>query len=401
VTGAEMGSRGSRPGDLHRRRVLLLAESAGLAAVLSHLLDPADRLSRIGSLRELAETRALENTDVVVLDVPAEDRAAAVGQIRRRYLGPLVVLAARGENIGGLRLDDAATLLARPFSADDLGAALAAPGGSRPLGLWTTEPAPPTDRLRSPTGGPGTGPRGSGTGPVPPATTSAGAAAGVGAAADAAAAAGVVGAGPLGAGAAGSGPVGLGPAAAASKAAELKAAARQAPVRAAQATGTGRVGPVERVQRLLIRFTEGWQAKRRFRVAGFSVFALVAFTVAFALAAQGRCGPGCDAFGTGFSPAPTVAPSGSHAPATTGPKRATTTTGATGSPGTGAFRGISGGRLATTTTVRKATTTTRKPGGSPTTRPATTRPVTTQSTAPPTTAPPTTAPPTTAPPVTT
>jgi hypothetical protein len=154
------------------------------------------------------------------------------------------------------------------------------------------------------------------------------------------------------------------------------------------------------VQRLLIRFTEGWQAKRRFRVAGFSVFALVAFTVAFALAAQGRCGPGCDAFGTGFSPAPTIAPSESHAPATTGPKLATTTTGATASPGTGAFRGISGGRLATTTTVRRATTTTRKPGGSPTTRPATTRPVTTQSTAPPTTAPPTTAPPTTAPPTT-
>jgi hypothetical protein len=387
VTGAEMGSKGSKPGDLHRRRVLLLAESAGLAAVLNHLLDPADRLSRIGSLRELAETRALENTDVVVLDVPAEDRAAAVGQIRRRYLGPLVVLATRGENIGGLRLDDAATLLARPFSADDLGAALAAPGGSRPLGLWTTEPAPPTDRLRSPTGGPGTGPGRSATAPVPPATTSAGAA-GVGAGAVAA------GAGAAGAGAAGKG------AAAASKAAELKAAARQAPVRAAQATGNGRVGPVERVQRLLIRFTEGWQAKRRFRVAGFSVFALVAFTVAFALAAQGRCGPGCDAFGTGFSPAPTIAPSESHAPATTGPKLATTTTGAIASPGTGAFRGISGGRLATTTTVRRATTTTRKPGGSPTTRPATTRPVTTQSTAPPTTAPPTTAPPTTAPPTT-
>ena len=398
MTGAEIGSKGSRPGDLHRRRVLLLAESAGLAAVLNHLLDPADRLSRIGSLRELAETRALENTDVVVLDVPAEDRAAAVGQIRRRYLGPLVVLATRGENIGGLRLDDAATLLARPFSADDLGAALAAPGGSRPLGLWTTEPAPPTDRLRSPTGGPGTGPGGSATAPVPPATTSAGAA-GVGAGAARAGAAGAAGigaaavAGAAGAGAAGAVAAGAGSAAAASKAAERKAAARQAPVRAAQASGNGRVGPVERVQRLLIRFTEGWQAKRRFRVAGFSVFALVAFTVAFALAAQGRCGPGCDAFGTGFSPAPTIAPSESHAPATTGPKLATTTTGATASPGTGAFRGISGGRLATTTTVRRATTTTRKPGGSPTTRPATTRPATT---APPTTAP-TTAPPTTAP----
>ena len=62
-------------------------------------------------------------------------------------------------------------------------------------------------------------------------------------------------------------------------------------------------------------------------MAGFSVFALVAFTVAFALAAQGgRCGPGCDALGTAFSPAPTVAPASSNAPTTTGPKRPTTTT---------------------------------------------------------------------------
>jgi hypothetical protein len=352
VTSAETGTKGSRPGELHRRRVLLLAESAGLAAVLSHLLDPADRLSRVGSLRELAETRALEQTDVVVLDVPAEDRAAAVGQIRRRHLGPLVVLAARGENVGGLRLDEAATLLARPFSADDLGAALATPG--RPGGpgpRWISAPAPPTDRLRSATGGPDQAPGRPGTVP---------------------------------AAAAGSDPGD--PAAAASRrAAELKAAARQAPVRAAAAT-SGQVGLVERVQRLLVGLTEGWRARRRVRVAGFSVFALVAFTVAFALAAQGRCGPGCDAFGTGFSPAPTIAPSESRAAATTGPKRTTSTTVPAGSPGTGAFRGITGGRVAPTTT-RRATTTTRKPVA--TTRPATTRPATTR-TSPPTTAPTTT-----------
>ncbi|HJT99806.1 MAG TPA: hypothetical protein VJ966_01210, partial [Actinomycetes bacterium] len=121
---ADTGTRGSRPGDLSRRRVLLLAESAGLAAVLHHLLDPADRLSRLGTLRELAETRALENADVVILDVPAEDRAAAVGQVRRRYLGPLVVLIAKGDDTSRLHLDDDATPLARPFSADALAAAL-------------------------------------------------------------------------------------------------------------------------------------------------------------------------------------------------------------------------------------------------------------------------------------
>src|SRR4029453_10993621 len=111
VTMAETGRR-SRPGDLHRRRVLLVAESAGLAAVLHYLLDPADRLSRLGSLRELAESRALEAADVVVLDVPPEDRAVGVGQARRRYLGPLVVLVDRADGPGP---DDACRLLPRPF----------------------------------------------------------------------------------------------------------------------------------------------------------------------------------------------------------------------------------------------------------------------------------------------
>jgi hypothetical protein len=366
VTATDTATRGSRPGELHRRRVLLLAESAGLAAVLHHLLDPADRLARVGSLRELAETRALENTDVVVLDVPAKDRAGAVGQIRRRYLGPLVVLAAGGENVGGLRLDDAATLLARPFSAEDLGAALARPGGAVPAGLWMPGPIGSRDRLRSPTGGADPGPGGPGT-PAEGAESPAG---------------------PAGA------------AAASARAAELKAAARQAPVRRAPAVLTGQVGLVERGQRLLIGLTEGWKARRRVRVAGFSVFALVAFTVAFALAAQGRCGPGCDALGTGFSPKPTIAASESSGPSTSAPKRTTSTTAPAGSPGTGAFRGISGGRAGATSTTELATTTIRKPVA--TTRPATTRPATTKSTTPPTTAPPTTAPTTTgAPPTTT
>jgi hypothetical protein len=279
--------------------------------VLNHLLDPTDRLSRIGSLRELAESRALDSADVVVLDVPVEDRAAAVGQVRRRFLGALVVLVAKGDDSGGLRLDDAVTLLTRPFSAEELGAALAVPGhpaGGRSSSTWFG-------------------------------TT----------------------------------------------------AARQAPVRPVPAAPPGPLDLVDRVQRLLITLTQGWQAQRRVRVAGFSAFALVAFTVAFALAAQGgRCGPGCDAFGTVFAPGPTVAPDSSRTPSTTGPKRSTTTAPG-GSPGTGAFRGISGGSAATTTTERRATTTTRKPT---TTRPATTRPATTQPTTP-TTAPTTTAAPTT------
>jgi hypothetical protein len=295
VSVVEMDKTG-RPGDLHRRQVLLVAESAGLAAVLHHLLDPADRLSRVGSLRQLAESRALEVADVVVLDVPPEDRAAAVGQVRHRYQGPLVILVAGEDGPGRLGLDDASTLLARPFSAEELRAALAGPGLARP---------PP--RKATPARAP----------PTP-----------------------------------------------------------------------GRPELVDRVQRLLVALTQGWQGQRRVRVAGFSALVLLAFTVAFAMAAQGgRCGPGCDALGIGFSPAPTIAPASSLASSTTGPRRAaTSTTVRSGSPATGAFAGISGGGVAapTSTTGAKVTTTTRRPATTrpATTRPATTRPTTTQTTAP-------------------
>jgi hypothetical protein len=349
VSTAETGTRGSRSGDLRRRRVVLVAESAGLAAVLNQLLDPADRLSRLGSLRELAESRSLDTADVVVLDVAAEERTAAVGQIRRRYLGPLIILVTKGEPIAGLRLDDACGLLFRPFSAEELGETLGAPG--RSLGMAMAAPA----------ASPGPGKPGVELPPPDPDGT----------------------------------PV-------APKPVDPKASARQAPVRAAPPAPPAPPGLVERGQRLLIALTQGWQARRRVRVAGFSVFALIAFTAAFALAAHGgRCGPGCDAFGTVFSPDPTVAPASSRAPSTTSPKRSTTTAAArSGTPGAGAFQGISGGGVASTTTTtagRVTTTTNKKPA---TTRPATTRPATTQSTAPPTTAPPTTAPPTTAPPTT-
>jgi hypothetical protein len=124
--------RGSRPGELHRRRVVLVSDSAGLAAVLGHLLGPADRLGRLGSLRDLPDSRRLEAADVVVLDLPDGDRAAAVGQVRRRYRGPLVVLAGVGEEPGGPGLDDACAVLHRPFSADQLRAALVAVAAGRP-----------------------------------------------------------------------------------------------------------------------------------------------------------------------------------------------------------------------------------------------------------------------------
>lgn len=356
-------TRGPRQGERHPpRRVLLLSESAGLAAVLGRLLDRPDRLRRLSSLRELAEGRELEATDAVVLDLRRDDRAAAIGQVRRRYLGPLVVLVGKGDDGGGgLYPDDACTLLARPFSSIDLGAALAIPVLARP--------APTGAALAPPAAATAAGAAQAGRGAVPPGAVLLSAAART-----------------ARAGKAGT-------------AVDPKAAARPAPFRPVPvAAAPGKGGLIDRARRMLVALTQGWQARRRVRVAGFSIFALVAFTVAFALAAQGRCGPGCDALGTGFSPAPTIAPGESPAPPTTGPKRAPGSTAApVGSPATDAFRGISGGGLATTTTERRATTTTGKPssgGGGPGTTTPTTRPPTPTTAAPTTT--PTTAPPTTA-----
>jgi hypothetical protein len=346
---------GSRPGGLGRR-VVLVAESAGLAAVLGHLLGPGDRLSRLESLRDLADGRALVGADMVVLDVPGEDRAVAVGHVRRGYGGPLVVLAGEGQDPDGSGLDSACTLLHRPFSVDELRAALA-------MGTADCEEPTRADRSR--------------LGPASVPATDTPARAAPAAAGVAAVAAGVA---AVAARVAGVRPGALG-----------RQAAHERPDR------------IERAQRLLVAFMEGWRARRQIRVAAFSVLALIAFGVAFAVA-QGGCGPACDALGTGRSPAPTITVAGgrSPAPSTTGPKLAPrpTRTASVAPLGTGAYQGISrSGPATTTTTWRPATTSTRRPGsggGAPSTRPPTTpttEPPTTPTTEPPTT--PTTEPPTT------
>jgi hypothetical protein len=340
VTTAGTVTKGSRRDLRPPRRVVLLSESAGLAALLKYLLGASGTLTRFTGVREAADRDGLADADTVVLDLPRDGADTTLAQVRHRYRGELIVLADRGRHRHhGVAPDPALTLLERPFSAADLGTALGLPGLDA-----ATAPGPKADRhppveIRT-------------ARPLPPAL--------------------------------------VGPAGTAAAPADVKAAAKRSPswTPFAAAAGNDQAGLVERISRLVVTLTEGWQAKRRVRVAGFSAFALIAFTVAFAVASQGQCGPGCDAIGTVFSPDPTVAPASSSAPSTTAPKR-TTTTAVKATSGTGAFQGVSGGRLATTTTERRATTTTRKPspGGSPTTRPPTTRPPTTPTTEPPTTTP--------------
>jgi hypothetical protein len=64
--------------------------------------------------------------DVVVVDVPAEDRRTVCEEIRRHYRGPLIVLLDQRNNSHDLPPDRSRTLLARPFSMRELAVALAA-----------------------------------------------------------------------------------------------------------------------------------------------------------------------------------------------------------------------------------------------------------------------------------
>jgi hypothetical protein len=345
VTTAGTMSRGAGREVRPPRRVVLLSDSMGLAALVKYLLGASGTLTRFATLREADDRDGLEDADTVLLDLPREGGDTTLAQVRHRYRGELVVLADRGRHRHrGVAPDPALKLLERPFSAVDLGTALGLPGVDAAAATGPKADRHPPVEIRT-------------ARPIPSALAGTSITA----------------------------------------AAEVKAAARRSPSwTPLGTTANAPAGLVERVSRLLAALTQNWQARRRVRVAGFSVFALVAFTVAFALAAQsGRCGPGCDALGTVFSPGPTVAPAESRTPSTTGPKRSTTTTAvrAAGPVGTGSFRGISGGRVAqTTTTTRRATTTTGRPssGAVPTTRPPTTRPATTTPTTQPTTTPTTT-----------
>jgi hypothetical protein len=366
VSSAGTVTRGdSRPGEVGPgRRLLLLSESAGLAAVLTRLLDRRDRITRTGWSREAADQAGIAEADLVVLDVPRGGRVAACQQLRRRYHGPVVVLVERGDEGHGLPADQARTLLARPFSTDELRAAIGLP--ERPAGWVRGTPSGSPD---------GTG-RPSAFRPSPPAAVPANGAA-PGATDAPAALAGK--AASLVAPRAGTGEVISMFASASDERASRragvvldgKAAAQQAPPRpGAQPDGTPPEAPRRsRLALLLAEIVHGWRARRAVRIAGFAGLAAVAFLGAFALAAQGRCGPGCDALTGIITPASTLPEVGSSGAAPTTVRRLPPST-TTPTPGSG-VRGVPGAVLGSTTstTARRATTTTRR--SSPTSRPTT------------------------------
>ena len=70
--------------------------------------------------------------DVVIVDVPAEDRRAVCEEVRHHYRGPLIVLLHPEDNSHDLPPDRSRTLLTRPFSLRELTVAVAASAPAPP-----------------------------------------------------------------------------------------------------------------------------------------------------------------------------------------------------------------------------------------------------------------------------
>jgi hypothetical protein len=137
------------------QRVTLLCRGVRVGVDLLAVLVEERAVNLISAPLELAGGGP--PADVVIVDVPAEDRRAVCEEVRHHYRGPLVVLLHPGDNRHDLPPDRRRTLLIRPFSMRDLAVALAASGAAPPA-------SDPAARLRlvPPTGAqdPGTDPAG-------------------------------------------------------------------------------------------------------------------------------------------------------------------------------------------------------------------------------------------------
>jgi hypothetical protein len=100
----------------------------------------------VSSPVELA--KGIPPADVVVVDVPAQDRRAACEQVRRHYRGRSLVLLDAGDSRHDLPPDPHQTLLTRPFFVYELSVALAGSGPTQS----TPDPAnqPPAVLPRKP-----------------------------------------------------------------------------------------------------------------------------------------------------------------------------------------------------------------------------------------------------------
>jgi hypothetical protein len=112
------------------RNVTLLYRGVRLGTELLALLGEGRPVKVINSAAELANGGP--PADVIMVDVPAQERLATYEQVRRYHRGPLVVLIDRGDSDNDLPPDGSRTLLTRPFSLRELSVALAMCAPTRP-----------------------------------------------------------------------------------------------------------------------------------------------------------------------------------------------------------------------------------------------------------------------------
>jgi hypothetical protein len=115
------------------QRVILVSGGTGLLDLpLRLLLGQEHQLQVIRSPVEL--TKGIPPADVVVVDVPAQDRPGVCEQVRRHYRGRLLVLLDTQDSRHDLPPDPNRTLLTRPFGRQELLAALAGFASVQPTG---------------------------------------------------------------------------------------------------------------------------------------------------------------------------------------------------------------------------------------------------------------------------
>jgi hypothetical protein len=118
------------------QRVSLLYRGVRPGVELLALLGEGRAVNVVKAPLELS--RGGPPADVVIVDVPADDRRAVCEQVRDHYRGPLIVLLHPADNSHDLPPDHSRTLLTRPFSLRELVVAVAAsapaPPASDPAG---------------------------------------------------------------------------------------------------------------------------------------------------------------------------------------------------------------------------------------------------------------------------
>jgi hypothetical protein len=120
--------------------VTLVSWGKELEVGLRLLLRQERQLKVISSPVELA--KGIPPADVVVVDVPAQDRRAVCEQVRRHYRGRLIVLLDPGDSSHDLSPHPNRTLLSRPFFVYELSAALAGSGPTQPTPDPANQPPP-------------------------------------------------------------------------------------------------------------------------------------------------------------------------------------------------------------------------------------------------------------------